>query len=194
VSPRTQVERTEATTSALVDAGRELFAQDGYAATSLDAVVARAGVTKGALYHHFDGKRELFRAVLEREQARLAERLAGAFARKRDPWDGVQAGCRAFLEEVLDPELQRIMLIDGPGALGFAALRDTEAPTLALLEAGLRRSMDAGRLGRRAVEPLAALLFGALCEAALSIARAGDQAAAQRAMAAELRRLFDGLR
>jgi AcrR family transcriptional regulator len=193
VSPRTQVERTEATTSALVEAGRELFAQDGYAATSLDAVVARAGVTKGALYHHFDGKHELFRAVLEREQARLAERLGGAFARKRDPWDGVQAGCRAFLEEVLDPELQRIMLIDGPGALGFAALRDTEAPTLALLEEGLRRSMDAGRLERRPVEPLAALLFGALCEAALSIARADDQAAAQRAMTAELRRLFAAL-
>ena len=194
MSPRTQVERTEATTSALVEAARELFAQDGYAATSLDAVVARAGVTKGALYHHFDGKRELFRAVLEREQASLAERLTGVFARKRDPWDGVQAGCRAFLEAVLDPELQRIMLIDGPGALGFAALRDTEAPALALLEEGLRRSMDAGRLERRPVEPLAALLFGALCEAALSIARSGDQPAAERAMAAELRRLFDGLR
>jgi AcrR family transcriptional regulator len=193
VSPRTQVERREATTAALLDAARELFAQDGYAATSLDAVVARAGVTKGALYHHYDGKRELFRAVLHREMERLAEGLAEVFARKRDPWDGVQAGCRAFLEAALDPELQRLLLIDGPGALGFTAVREAEAPTLTLLQEGLRRAMDAGHLDTRPVEPLAALLFGALCEAALTIARADDQRAAQRAMSAELRRLFDGL-
>jgi AcrR family transcriptional regulator len=193
VSPRTQLERREATTAALLEAGRELFAKDGFAATSLDAVVARAGVTKGALYHHYAGKTELFRAVFEKEQQELGLELSDVFARKRDPWEGVQAGCRAFLEHALDPELQRIMLIDAPGTLGFAEVREAEAPTRALLEEGLRRAMDAGRLEKRPVAPLAALLFGALCEAALTVARAEDQRTAQRAMVRELRRLFDVL-
>jgi AcrR family transcriptional regulator len=190
---RTQGERREATTGALLDAARELFARDGYAATSLDAVVAKAGVTKGALYHHFDGKRELFRAVFEREQDRLAQALRQAFARKRDPWEGLQAACRAFLDAALDPELQRIVLVDSFSALGFAAVREAEAGQLEGLREALRLSMEAGRLPRRPVEPLAALLFGALCEAALTTARAQDERAAHRAVTAELKRLFDAL-
>ena len=95
-APRlTQQERTEATTAALLGAARELFAQDGYAATSLDAVVARAGVTKGALYHHFEGKDDLFAAVFARENARLLDAIVTAYGREPDPWDALEAGCRA---------------------------------------------------------------------------------------------------
>src|SRR5260370_38476212 len=110
VARRTQAERTEATTGALVDAARELFAADGYAATSLAAVAARANVTKGAVYHHFEGKHELFEAVFTREVERLAAPLVAAYARKTDPWEAFKAGGRAFLDRCLDPDVQRIVL------------------------------------------------------------------------------------
>src|SRR5258705_6752952 len=87
VARRTQAERTEATTAALVDAARDLFARDGYETTSLDAVAGRAGVTKGAVYHHFDGKRQLFEAVFGGEIERITTPLAAAYTRKKDPWD-----------------------------------------------------------------------------------------------------------
>ena len=189
----TQAQCTEATTAALVDAARELFAHDGFAATSLDAVVARAGVTKGALYHHFASKRALFRAVHDREQQRSARTVADAAARRRDPWDAFEAGCRAFLDHTLDPGVQRIVLIDAPGALGWEAMREGERASLLMIEEGLRRAIAAGRIAKRPVEPLAVLLFGALCEAAMTIARAPDQKAALRGMWAELRRLFASL-
>jgi AcrR family transcriptional regulator len=190
---RTQSERREATTGALLDAARELFAKDGYAATSLDAVVTRAGVTKGALYHHFAGKRELFEAVFVREQERLAEGLEQAFAREKDPWEGLQASCRGFIDIALDPELQRIVLVDSFSALGFAAVRELETDLLDRLRAALQMSMDAGHLPARPLEPLAAIIFGALCEAALTTARAEDERAAHQAVTAELKRLFDAL-
>ena len=99
----TQQERTELTTTSLVAAGRELFAADGYAATSLDAVVERAGLTKGALYHHFAGKRELFAAVFEAEQRRLNEVVAVAYTGIDDPWEAFEAGCSE--EQALDTVL-----------------------------------------------------------------------------------------
>src|SRR3954470_23366273 len=95
---RTQRERSDATTGELIAAARELFARQGYAATSLDEIAAAANVTKGAVYHHFAGKRDIFRAVYEREQRRLAKIESQAYARKRDPWAGFHAGCLAFLE------------------------------------------------------------------------------------------------
>jgi AcrR family transcriptional regulator len=190
---RTQAERTEATTEALITAGRELFAQDGYLATSLDAVVARAGVTKGALYHHFDSKRDLFAAVFAREQELQAEVVAAAYLRKRDPWEAFQAGARAFLDYTLDPGVQRITLIDAPGAIGWERIRELESGAMRQMEEGLRIAIAAGSIQKRPVEPLAQLLFGALCEAAMGIARSDDPPAAMRAISAELKRLFASL-
>jgi AcrR family transcriptional regulator len=190
---RTQRERSETTVAALVGAARELFANDGYAATSLDAVAASAGVTKGALYHHFAGKRDLFRAVFEHEQERLVAALGEAYASRRDPWDGFEAGCRAFLESSLDPGLQRIVLLDAPGVLGWEAIREIESPALQLTEYGIEQAIGAGRLPRRPAQPLAHLLFGAICEGAMKIARSADPAAMQRAVWAELRRVLRAL-
>ena len=107
------------TTGALVDAARELFARDGYDATSLDAVATRAGVTKGAVYHHFDSKPQLFEAVFSREIARMTGPPTAAYMRKKDPWDAFKAAGRAFLDECLDPGLQRIVLLDAPAAIGW---------------------------------------------------------------------------
>src|SRR3712207_8246971 len=140
----TQAQRTEATTTALVDAARELFAQDGFAATSLDAVVARAGVTKGALYHHFASKRELFRAVYDREQQRAAEVVAAAAARKRDPWDAFEAGAGAVLDHTLAPGGERVTLIDGPGALGGGGLAGGGGASAPMEGGGMRRPLAAG--------------------------------------------------
>jgi AcrR family transcriptional regulator len=193
VRRRTQDERREATTRALLEAARDLFARDGYGATSLDAVVARAGVTKGALYHHFAGKRELFAAVFERELDALALALGDAFRAERDPWEGLRAACAAFLATTLDPDVRRIVLLDSFSALGFATVRESEAGLLEALGYALRLSMSEGRLPERPVEPLAALLFGALCEAALTTARADDERAAHAAVSAELMRLLDAL-
>ena len=190
---RTQRERTEATTAALLDAARELFAQDGYAATSLDAVVARAGVTKGALYHHFEGKRDLFAAVFARENERLLGAIVTAYGREADPWDALEAGCRAFLEETQEPGLQRIFLLDATAALGYERIRELESDSLALMELGIERAIEAGRIEPRPAKPLAHMLFGAICEIAMVTARANDREAALAEASGELRRLLRAL-
>ncbi len=193
-SGRTQAQRSEATTAALVAAARELFAQDGYAATSLDAVVAAAGVTKGALYHHFAGKRELFAAVFAAEQERLANSIVEAYERAGDdPWDGFEAGCQAFIEASQEPGAQRIVLLDAPAALGWETIRELEAGSLALMELGIQRAIDAGRIEPRPPRPLAHLIFGAVCESAMLVARASDQRGALRDATGELSRLLGAL-
>ena len=190
---RTQAERREATTGALVEAARELFAQDGYAATSIDAVAAKARVTKGAFYHHFDGKPQLFEAVFACEVARLTTALAAVYVRKKDPWAAFEAGCRAFLEECLEPGLQRILLLDGTAAIGWEAMRRLEAPLFEMMEIGITRAVEAGRIAPRPAGPLSHFLFGALCETAMVVARAEDQKAAHRKAVTELCRVMDGL-
>ena len=186
----TQQERSEATITSLVSAARELFAQDGYAATSLDAVVARAGVTKGALYHHYSGKRELFGAVFADQQRRLSEAVVAAARRKQDPWESFEAGAAAFIEACQEPGAQRIFLLDAPSALGWETIRELESGSLELIKLGIRSSIEAGSIEPRPVDPLAHLLFGALCETAMVVARAPDQRRALREARAELHRLL----
>jgi AcrR family transcriptional regulator len=193
VARRTQAERTEATTAALVDAARELFARDGYDTTSLDAVAGRAGVTKGAVYHHFDGKRQLFEAVFSREIERITTPLAAAYTRKKDPWDAFKAASLAFLDECLEPGLQRIVLLDAPAAIGWEGIRRLEAPLLELMELAISRAVEAGRIAQRPPGPLAHFLFGATCEVAMIVARADDQKVAQRQAVAEIGRVLDSL-
>jgi AcrR family transcriptional regulator len=191
---RTQRQRTEATTGQLLDAARELFAARGYSATSLDDVVAAAGVTKGALYHHFASKRDLFRAVFENEQRHLAQVCHEAYRRKDDPWEGFHEGCRAFLEETLDPGVQRIVSLDAPAVLGWDQVREIEAGySLAMIENGLREAIEGERIAPRPTGPLAHMLFGALGEGAMVIARSGDQRAAMREVEREIRNILRSL-
>jgi AcrR family transcriptional regulator len=191
---RTQAERTEATTSALVDAARELFAQDGYAATSLDAVAAKARVTKGAVYHHFHGKQQLFEAVFAREVERLCAAMPAVYASKRDPWDAFEACCRAFLEECLEPGLQRILLLDALAAVGWEGVRRMEAPMMELMETAIAAAVHAGRIAPRPPAPLAVFLYGALCETSMNVARADNHKAAHRRAITELGHVLRGLR
>jgi AcrR family transcriptional regulator len=187
---RTQSERSETTRRELLAAARTLFARDGFGATSLEAVVSMCAVTKGALYHHFEGKRDLFRAVFEEEHRRLAAVVADAYRREADPWSGFLAGCRAFLGEALDPAVQQIAFLDAPGVLGWEVMHEIETDYgLTLIKDGLSQLMAAGRVRRRPVDPLAHLLFGALTEGALFVTRATDRDAARRQVIRE----FEGL-
>jgi AcrR family transcriptional regulator len=192
---RTQQQRTEATTGQLLEAARGLFADDGYAATSLDAIAARAKVTKGAVYHHFpEGKAALYEAVFRKEQEQLCEELAVRYAKHQDPLAGANAAFRAFLEASCEPGVQRITLLDAPAVLGWERMRAIEADYgLALLKEGIKQAIAAGRIRRRDVDPLAHLLFGALCEGAMYVAGSEDQQAAKRKIERELKVLLDAL-
>ncbi|MDH6131842.1 AcrR family transcriptional regulator [Kitasatospora sp. MAA4] len=187
---RTQQQRSDATTHELLAAARTLFARDGYAATSLEAICAEAHSTKGALYHHFRGKESLFRAVYEREQQRLSANIAETYARYDDPWEGLYQGLKAFLTGSMEPGVQRITLIDAPGAIGWTAMREMRADCRRNLVYGLRRAL--GPDARCEIESLASILYGALCESAVALAHCAEPAALLDATLAQLRILFDG--
>ncbi|REE96135.1 TetR/AcrR family transcriptional regulator [Thermomonospora umbrina] len=167
--------RREQTRGTLLAESRRLFAERGYGAVGLAEIVQAAAVTKGALYHHFDGKAALFRAVLEQVQQEVARQVAATAEARDDPWDRLTAGCRAFLTASTDPDVQRIMLIDGPAVLGWSEWRamDEDASARHLAEA-LTDLMEAGIVTPRPVEPLTHLLSGAMNEAALWLARSTD--------------------
>lgn len=185
---RTQRDRTASTTTKLIAAARELFATHGYAATPLDDVVRDAGVTTGALYHHFPNKLELFAAVYEQEQQRLAELSIAAHTARRDDPDGLEAGFRAFLEAFRDSGVQRITLIDAPSVLGWERLRAIEDRyTIAMLRVALQQAVTTGLFDERPVEPLVQMLNGALCEASLLIARSENQDEVTEQVLLELR-------
>lgn len=191
---RTQRERSETTTLELIDAARALFAEQGFSATKLEDITELAGMTKGALYHHFDGKSALFRAVFEREQERLVQVSVEAFSRRRDPWRGFTDGCLAFLEASMEPAVARITLFDAHAALGWDQMRRIEdAGSLAMMIVGIDMAIEAGRIRSQPAEPLARLLFGAVCEAAMATVRAPDPPTCLRDTTKALRRLLDGI-
>jgi AcrR family transcriptional regulator len=174
---RTQTERSESTRDALIEAARALFAERGYAAVGTEEIVRAAGVTRGALYHHFGGKRDLFEAVYERIEAELAQRIAeGALSSgAAAPLDAMRAGAEMFLQAATEPEAQRIVLLDGPAVLGWDRWREIAAEHgLGLIEATLQAAVDAGAIRAQPVRPLAHVLMGALDEAAMLVARAED--------------------
>jgi AcrR family transcriptional regulator len=190
---RTQAERTRTTTDQLVSAARELFAADGYDATFLDAVVERAGVTKGALYHHFDGKRALFAAVYESEQRSIKQAVYLANRDYDDSWEAFFAGCRAFFDMALDSGFQHI-LVAAPAVLGWHQMREIEDRHLmALIKHGLKQAMEDGHIKPRRVEPLAHQVHGAICEAAMVVARSDDPPQEARDAYAVLTDLLNGL-
>jgi AcrR family transcriptional regulator len=194
VNRRTQAERREATRGALVAAARELFAARGYAAVGTEEIVRRAGVTRGALYHHFPAKPDLFRAVYERVEQELTERIVTEVPLVGDPVAVLRGGTAVFLDACLEPEVQRIALLDAPAVLGYAAWREIgERYGLGLIRAALQSAVDAGAIPAQPVRPLAHVLLGALDEAALYIARAGDVAAARREVGATLEFLLTAL-
>lgn len=186
--------RAEATRQALIRAGRLVFARDGYASAIADEIVRSAGVTRGALYHHFGGKHGLFRAVVEDTERTLMASVQQASPPSADPWETFRYACQAFLDACLDPMVQRIVLIDGPAVLTPQEWRDiTEAYSLA----ALRQAIGAGARTRPhlrgQVEGLADLLQGALHAAAVGVARADDPSRARKERGEAVDLLLRGL-
>jgi AcrR family transcriptional regulator len=193
---RTQAERSRATTGELVAAARKLFAERGFAETSIEDIVQATGVTRGALYHHFASKTDVFKAVFEQIQRELdSHSYEVALATRGDAWKRMEAGSLAFLDDCQDPGVRQIFLIDGFAALGWDSMREIEhRHSLQHIKEGIGLAMQEGILKRRPVGPLATMLFGAMCEAAMAIARADDPDAAAREMRRELKRVFAALR
>jgi AcrR family transcriptional regulator len=186
--------KPESSRGALLDAAHELFAERGYGGVGTEEIVARAGVTRGALYHHFADKRDLVRAVHERLEERLVAGIGERIAGTEDPWELIVTGVGAFLDSCTDPAVRRIALLDAPSVLGWAEWREIdERYGLGLVSFGLQNAMDRGVLAERPVRPLAHLLMGAMAEAAMVIANADDPAAAREQVEAPLLALVEGL-
>ncbi|MDP4509331.1 TetR/AcrR family transcriptional regulator [Nonomuraea turcica] len=189
-----RAQQREQTRQALLRESRRLFAAQGYGAVSLSEIVAEAGVTKGALYHLFDSKAALFRAVLEQVQQEVAETVAQTADVHDDLWTRLTAGCQAFLTASTTPGIQRIMLIDGPAVLGWNEWRAMdEAASARHLADVLTVLIEQGTIAPQPVAPLTHLLSGAMNEAALWLAESDDPADLPATQAA-LAQLLDALR
>jgi AcrR family transcriptional regulator len=193
---RTQANRSAATRDALVAAARRLFSAQGFAEVPTDAIVAAAGVTRGALYHQFADKTALFEATLQAVEADIARRLAdeAAAAGISDPVEALRHAVRTWLDICVEPEIYRIALIDGPSVLGWAHWREVcQQHVFGLVQALLAQGMELGRFRPLPVAPLAHVLMGAGDEAALYVAEAADRARARAEMIEVLDQFIDGV-
>jgi AcrR family transcriptional regulator len=191
--PSLRAEQVAQTRAALVAAGRDLFGTKGFAATSVDDIARTARVTTGALYHHFPTKAAVFEAVFEQVHADLLAASMAAASSAADPIELLVAGFGAFLDQVLEPDVQRIILTDAPAVLGLARFTELDeryafAATVAALEA----ANATGTLQVDDPATLARLLLGALTRAGLLIANSPEPGTARDAVAATLRTLIGG--
>ena len=191
-----RAEQAEGTRAALIDAARPLFAERGYADVGTEEIVAAARVTRGALYYHFEDKRDLFRAVYAVVDRELVEGVARVAVAEPDPWIRLMAGCDAFLDACIDPALQRIVFLDAPSVLGWREWHEAAeaASALGVIEFGLQAAADAGVVRVSNVPVFAHLVLGSLNEAGMFIAHADDPHQARADVGASMRELLDGLR
>ncbi|MGA9313286.1 MAG: TetR/AcrR family transcriptional regulator [Solirubrobacteraceae bacterium] len=189
-----KVQQGEATRQALLDAACALFGEHGYTATSIDDVAHAANVTKGAFYHHYAGKQELFAGVYEQVKREVSERAATAFL-EPDPWEKLYAGCHAMLDAHLDPQVQRILLHDAQAVLDADTIRRVENRYGAVvLRGALRSAIRAGVVQPLPLKTLALMLTGAIIEGCMAIADAEDPKQARADVGNVLTTLLEGLR
>lgn len=189
-----KVEQGEQTRAQLIDVARVLFADRGFASTSTEDIVKAARATRGALYHHFDSKEHLFEAVFERVEEDLVAQVNAAAMKARTPLDMLRRGISAFLDQCLEPAMQRIVLRDGLSVLGWDRWYEIdERYALGSVAAAVQAAIDAGQIAKQPVAPLAHLILGAMNHAGLYIAGAAGPAAARKEMERALRRVIDGL-
>ena len=187
-------ERAEATRDALIEAARSLFGERGFSGTSLDEIVRAAGVTKGALYHHFSDKETLFAAVTEAVKRDLTRKLSDLFL-SPDPFDGLEAGCLAILDAYLDPALRQIVWVDARSVLSPSAYLELQGRyEPVFVRAALRRAMREGVIETQPLVALATLLTGAIGEGCTLIADSEDPKAARAEVGQVMSRLLAGLR
>lgn len=181
------------TRDSLVGAGRELFGQKGFRDTSVEDLARAARVTTGALYHHFPTKTALFEAVFEDAHGELMAASMRAAQGAADEIDELARGFDAFLDAVLQPEVQRILILDGPAVLGLARYTELdERYAFAVIVAALRAATEAGTLRVDDPETVTRLLLGALTRGAMLIANSPDPVATRHAVALSIRALLNG--
>jgi len=164
-----------ATRGQLIKVATGLFAEHGYEGTSIEAVLTAAGVSRGALYHHFAGKEALFTAVLEAVSERITVQLTEVISGCTNPVDAVRTGALGWIDLAGDPVIQRIMLVDAPSVLGWEQWRAMdEGRTVGAMRAMLQAVSYTGRLPGELVGPFAHMILAALDEAAMVVARASD--------------------
>jgi len=192
--------RTEATRGRLLASARRLFTERGFGGVSAEELVRDAGLTRGALYHHFGGKGVLggkvglFGALYEEVQREVAVRIREAAEEQGDSWPALRAGCHAFLDACVDPTVRRVVLLDAPAVVGWEHWREVDARHgLGLLKEGLREAMEEGAIRDGPVELVAHLLLGAMNEAAMWIARSAEPKTALRQAGESLDELLEGL-
>jgi AcrR family transcriptional regulator len=195
MTPRRTTDQAAETRALLIRAGRELFGTIGFSAAKASDIAQRAGVTRGALLHHFGDKEGLFAAVLEEVEAESAARVLQVAITGPDPLEWLRRGFEAFLIECVKPDITQIMLVDGPSVLGWETWHEIDArygyrPVLDTVEA----AVAAGLLQSDDPSALASLLLGALTEAGTVVAHADDPETTRVRMTASLHRLIDGLR
>ena len=190
-----KAEQSRETQDRLLKAAKDLFTTKGYAGAAMEDLVARAGMTRGALYHQYKDKRDLFRAVFEAAEGELGLRIAAGVGTETDPWEQLRAGARVFLACALDPAIRQIVLIDGPSVLGWDEWRRIDSQySLGMVRAVFEINIAAGNVLAQPVEPLAHLIVGALNEAALAVASAAEPTKAVDEFAASMDRVLDALR
>jgi AcrR family transcriptional regulator len=190
---RTQAQRRAATTRALLDAARSLFAEKGYHETAAEEIVRRAGLTRGALYHHFEDKKDLFRVVVDEMEGEIDEEIEAAERAQPDLPEAVMAGYRAFVDAVLDPEMRRTFFLEGPSVLGWEWREIDARHAVGKIEEGLETLIAEGFVEPQPVGPLARLINGTLLEAAFFVAASEDPEAARDEVWGAMERLVGGL-
>jgi AcrR family transcriptional regulator len=188
-----QAERREATIRDICASARKLFGAHGFAATTIDEIAAQAGVAKGAVYHHFPSKEDVFARVLENVQEELATGQMVAPRKQRAPVDRIAAGVARYLAAVSEPEIKQILLIDGPAVLGWLKWREIDMRYFGALTRTALSLVLPPNAPEREVDALAHLVMGAVMEAALLCATSKDTKKATRELTAALGKLLHGL-
>jgi AcrR family transcriptional regulator len=190
---RTQAERSASTRRVLLDAARSLFAEKGYHVAAAEEIVRRAGLTRGALYHHFEDKKDLFRVVVDEMEGEIDEEIEAAERAKSSLPEAVMAGYRTFIDAVLDPEMRRTFFLDGPSVLGWGWREIDARHAVGKIEEGLEALIAEGFMEPQPVGPLARLINGTLLEAAFFVAASEDTETARDEAWGAMERLVSGL-
>jgi AcrR family transcriptional regulator len=187
--------RTDRTRRRLEKVAARLFGEHGFASVSAEALVEAAGVTRGALYHHYNGKEGLFATVVERHMQELHDTIRQKAASARDPWQALKLGARVFLDECSNPSLQQILFVDAPAVLGWHRWREMDARYgLGMVEQALQAATATDRESRRTATMAAHILVSAMIEAAMVIARSENKVSARREADTIIGRLLDAFR
>lgn len=190
-----KAEQKQQTMQKLMEVAREMFSRQGYAEAAMEEIVKEAGVTRGALYHHFGSKEGLFQAVLASIQKQIGDRVEAEAAKSQDPWQQLLFGCLAFVSSAVEHRNRRILLIDGPSVIGWETWRQMdEENSMRHLKEQLQSMQDQGYLRPVPIDALTHLLSGAMNEAVLWIAESTDQEQSLADISVTLTLLLEGFR